>query len=48
MASRRAPLVYTCGFTIIQLIKERKESNLPTYITFIDYIKAFAMVNRDK
>jgi hypothetical protein len=45
MASRRASLVYTCGFTILQLIEKRKEFNLPTYMAFIDYIKAFAMVN---
>lgn len=37
-----------CIFSVTQLIEKRKEFNLPTYFTFIDYEKAFDKVNRYK
>jgi len=35
-------------FTVQQMIEERKEHNLPQFILFIDYEKAYHNVNRDK
>lgn len=37
-----------CIFTMTQLIEKRKEHNLPTFLAFIDYEKAFDKVNRNK
>ena len=37
-----------CIFTIAQLIEKRREYQLPTYIAFIDFEKAFDRVNRSK
>lgn len=37
-----------CVFIIQQLIQKRREFNLPTYILFIDYEKAFDSVIRNK
>ena len=37
-----------CIFTIVQLLEKRKEINLPLYIAFIDYVKAFDKVKRNK
>ena len=31
-----------------QIIKKRKEHNLPLFLLFIDYEKAYGNVNRDK
>jgi len=35
-------------FTVQQIIGKRKEHNLPLFLLFIDYEKAYANVNRDK
>jgi len=35
-------------FTVQQIIEKRKEQNLPLFILFIDYEKAYDNVNRDK
>ena len=35
-------------FTVRQIIEKRKEHNLPLFLSFIDYEKAYANVNRDK
>jgi len=35
-------------FTVQQLIEKRKEHNLPLFLLFIDYEKAYDNVNRDK
>jgi len=35
-------------FTVQQIIKKRKEHNLPLFLLFIDYEKAYDNVNRDK
>ena len=37
-----------CIFSASQLIEKHREFNLPTYIAFIDYKKAFDSVDRDK
>jgi hypothetical protein len=48
MASGKDTLVYIVFFAVTQLTEKRNEFNLPTYIAFIDYIKAFDVVNRNK
>jgi hypothetical protein len=35
-------------FTVQQIIEKRKEHNLPLYILFVDFAKAYDNVNRDK
>jgi sorting nexin-29 len=35
-------------FTVQQIIEKRKEQNLPLFVLFIDYEKAYDNVNRDK
>ena len=35
-------------FTVQQVIEKRKEHNLPLFLLFIDYEKAYDNVNRDK
>jgi len=35
-------------FTVQQIIEKRKEHNLPLFILFVDYEKAYDNVNRDK
>jgi hypothetical protein len=35
-------------FTVQQIMEKRKEYNLPQFILFIDYEKAYDNVNRDK
>jgi hypothetical protein len=35
-------------FTVQQIIEKRNEPNLPLYILFVDYEKAYDNVNRDK
>jgi hypothetical protein len=35
-------------FTVQQIIEKRKEQNLPLFLLFIDYEKAYNNVNRDK
>ena len=35
-------------FTVQQMIEKRKEHNLPLFLLFIDYEKAYNNVNRDK
>jgi hypothetical protein len=35
-------------FTVQQIIEKRKEHNLPLFLLFIDYEKAYDNVNRDK
>jgi hypothetical protein len=35
-------------FTVQQIIEKRKEQNLPLFLLFIDYEKAYDNVNRDK
>ena len=35
-------------FTVQQIMKKRKEHNLPLFLLFIDYEKAYDNVNRDK
>ena len=35
-------------FTVKQVIEKRKEHNLPLFLLFIDYEKAYDNVNRDK
>jgi sorting nexin-29 len=35
-------------FTVQQIIEKRKEHNLPLFLLFIDYEKAYNNVNRDK
>lgn len=37
-----------CVFSISQMIEKNREYNIPTYIAFIDYNKAFDTVNRQK
>lgn len=34
-------------FTVAQLTEERREFNLPLYIAFIDYVKAFDRLDRE-
>lgn len=34
-------------FTVAQLIEKRREFNLPLYIAFIDYVKAFDRLDRE-
>ena len=43
--------VYSCVdniFTIQQVIEQNREFNSPTYFLFIQYVKAFAKVDRQK
>ena len=35
-------------FTVQQIMEKRKEHNLPLFLLFIDYEKAYDNVNRDK
>ena len=35
-------------FTVQQIIEKRKEHNLPLFLLFIDYEKAYDNVNRDR
>ena len=35
-------------FTVQQIMEKRKEHNLPLFILFVDYEKAYDNVNRDK
>jgi len=35
-------------FTVQQIMEKRKEHNLPLFLLFIDYEKAYDKVNRDK
>jgi len=35
-------------FTVQQIMEKRKEHNLPLFLLFIDYAKAYDNVNRDK
>ena len=35
-------------FTVKQITEERKEHNLPLFLLFIDYEKAYDNLNRDK
>jgi uncharacterized alpha-E superfamily protein len=47
-AFRKGRISTDCIFIMEQLIQERREFNLPTYILFIDYEKAFDRVPRRK
>jgi hypothetical protein len=35
-------------FTLQQIIEKRREFNLPTFILFIDYEKAYDNLNRER
>ena len=37
-----------CIFSASEIIKKHREFNIPTYIAFIDFKKAFDSVDRDK
>jgi hypothetical protein len=37
-----------CIFSVSQIIKKHGEFNIPTYIAFIDFKKAFDSVDRDQ
>jgi len=37
-----------CIFSASQIIEKHREFNIPTYIAFIDFKKAFDSVDRDK
>jgi hypothetical protein len=37
-----------CKFSASQLIVKHREFNIPTYIAFIDFKKAFDSMDRDK
>jgi hypothetical protein len=37
-----------CIFSVSQIIEKHREFNIPTYIAFIDFKKAFDSVDRDK
>ena len=37
-----------CVFTISQIIEKHSKFNVPTYLAFIDYVKAFDKINRGK
>jgi sorting nexin-29 len=37
-----------CVFSASQIIEKHREFNIPTYIVFIDFKKAFDSVDRDK
>jgi hypothetical protein len=37
-----------CIFSVSQIIEEHREFNIPTYIAFFDFKKAFDSVDRDK
>ena len=37
-----------CVFSASQIIEKHRELNIPTYMAFIDFKKAFDSVDRDK
>ena len=37
-----------CIFSVLQIIEKHREFNIPTYMAFIDFKKAFDSVDRDK
>jgi hypothetical protein len=48
MDSEKADLVSICCLVWNYLYKKRREFNLGTHLTFLDYVKAFDKVKRDK
>ena len=48
MASERGRSFTDAIFTVQQIIEKRKAYNLPLFLLFIDYEKAYDNVNRDK
>ena len=45
---RKGRICTDAMFTVQQIIEKRKEHNLPLFLLFIDYEKAYDNVNRDK
>jgi len=45
---RKGKSCMDCIFSASQIIEKRKKFNIPTYIAFIDFKKAFDSVDRDK
>jgi hypothetical protein len=45
---RKGRSIMDCAFLASQIIEKHSEFNIPTYIAFIDFKKAFNSVDRDK
>jgi len=45
---RKGRLCMDCIFSASEIIEKHREINIPTYIAFIDFKKAFDSVDRDK